>query len=128
MRVRRQNRLIAILLLVLFGASLIKSLNPQSFAIDDCNEFGHIHKFKMSASGPSVLKLSPSSSDKNVDCHEGKSIFSFSTLPSQIFVFAQIPYEIEFEKIPRLTNSVPSPDPETPRKPPKGATFLFPVS
>ncbi len=124
---RKKTRIISICLIFIFGVLVLKNLAPLSFdsGVDNCNEFGHIHfhidYLKVSSLKKSVLKSShrPGSHDQDENCHEGKSIFSYSLFPHRIYVITNPLIRISFQKVWVLQNPSPNPDLEPRRKPPK---------
>ena len=89
----------------------------------DCQEFGHIHFYQVQ--GKAHVKLNveafetreTESSDN--DCHEGKSVLSYSPFPAEVYEVAPEQFVLVFEPNFDHENTFVSPDLEPLRKPPK---------
>jgi hypothetical protein len=119
----RQRRFVSYLMLFVFGVLLIKGLFAGTFADDNCDEFAHIHiqKTYKSTAKALIMKADKTQShgDKDDECHEGKSIFAYSTTPAQGFDFSVPKFAIVHKMIFALENHFQSPFIEPHRKPPK---------
>lgn len=110
-------------MLFVFGVLLVKGLFAGSLDYKNCDEFAHIHLQKWHKVSAQAQMINPDTANSNGDsdenCHEGKSIFAYSTTPVEIFDFAIPKYEIIHDVIFSLENHFQSPYLEPQRKPPK---------
>ena len=100
-----------------FGFLFLKSLMPTIFADShsSCFEFSHVHKFKMKdrSFGPRY------EANDDDDCHEGKSIFSYSLFPEPVFLRPNSLTKVSFKPVWVLNNNFKVPFLEPTRKPPR---------
>ena len=88
-----------------------------------CEEFGHIHFQNMQKSGDVAVveKAAAQTGDSDDGCHEGKSIFAYSTLPAEIFLSEAPQFKIIYSIVFVLKNNFATPYLERERKPPRSA-------
>jgi hypothetical protein len=83
------KRLTTICLLLIFGFTLAKDIIfSKTQGIENCEEFGHIHKYKLTKHSVTVgfHKIS----DDDDECHGAKSIFSSVAILTQAHQFPSI--------------------------------------
>jgi hypothetical protein len=107
--------------------SIFISINSERFG--NCQEFGHIHFFKLNRDSyqhrsniPAIESSAQSAKGHNKDeqnCHEAKSVMSFFPLPVMAFHFVPPKHKIIFDVVLRLENYFDSPFPEPLRRPPR---------
>lgn len=109
-------------LLFVFAVLSIKNLTPFAgpSQAENCNEFGHIHFYKIQKMVEGDASYEASSS-KDEDCHEGKSVAAHDAFPSRVFELVRMSYETVFSRVPVFENHFKSPFLEPPRKPPRFA-------
>lgn len=97
-----RQKLITTILLLSFGFLFFKDLFPSLFenGYDNCFELGHIHK-------------------NGGDCHEAKSVFSYSLFPQEILFQAVVPFVVRFDLVLIVKNNFETPYLEPFRKPPR---------
>ena len=112
----KQRRIISLFLFfVLLGLSIRAALPDIFGQIDsDCQEFGHIHYH---AHAQTAHDQNQKSSEDN--CHQGKSVLNYSTLPASIFLIPTKIFQLEFDLNFNHEIVISSPEPEPLRKPPK---------
>ena len=121
----RQRRFISYFLLVVLGLLSVKSAFYEVFngVNSDCQEFAHIHLSQLQQKNHKQLNAatvdSQEKDSKENDCHEGKSVLSYSPFPVEIFTAAPEKYVLQYEVNYNHENTFNSPDLEPLRKPPK---------
>ena len=122
---RRKKQLTVYLLLFVFGFLSLKNLLPTvaEHAHGDCAELGHVHFYNLFKYEQHLgqLKKAGPQDDQADDCHEAKSVSSYSVSPEVKFTFAQPVHKIVFELVFALANGFKSPYLEPMRKPPRTA-------
>lgn len=95
-------------------------------SVGNCQDFGHIHAYKLSKShsnkkniGSNYEKSSRDNHVHDYDCHEGKSVTSYSMSPTLIFNLMTASHELVYDIIFNLDNLFNSPDLEPLRRPPR---------
>lgn len=114
------KRLITLGLLVIFGVLLSKNMFPSMHESNsaECDEFGHIHLYKLNLSHSSNPHHQVEQNDGDENCHAGKNIYSYSLFPIDL-------NDIINPIIPRLVftdytiNYFQTPDLDPLRKPPR---------
>ncbi len=129
MPVSRSRRFTSYLMLFIFGFLSVKSLlsNGTEGVHDDCQEFAHIHMYKSTRNHQGKLNISAfegratKADGDDDDCHEGKSVLSYSPFPAAVFDIVTTDYKIVYDLIFSLENNFKSPDLEPQRKPPRNS-------
>lgn len=122
--VRKGKRFTLYTLLFVFGFLSIKSLFPvfSENVHGDCQEFAHIHFFKVKATSfgnDTISKNNKSDEDdNNYSCHSSQIVYYFFPFPHEIYE-TKSSHKTIFEIVLNLENNFKSPNLEPQKKPPR---------
>lgn len=112
----------------MFGFLFLKNLLPDiaDHRNDNHNEIGHIHFYRLQDRAQKNLNYtfekasnSQQANDDDENCSSGKSAFSHSLFPSEVYKIVSPGFGIAFAPVLKIQNEFLAPDPETRRKPPR---------
>ena len=106
-------------MLIVFGTLVLKTILPNG-SHGDCNEFGHIHEFKIEKLfHKNVTEFAVYADDDGDSCHSAQTVLSIPGMPLHSFDWAHSrPSNIVKFNI-NIGLNFQSPDLDPPRKPPR---------
>jgi hypothetical protein len=126
---RTSKRSTAYGLLMLLVLLALKSLLPYSASTaENCDEFAHIHRYKIHLSAQNTsAHESLNADDENRDhrsdadkeCHAAQSVFTYSTLPQELILNPYVVPRTSFALIFEITHRFASPYLDPLRRPPR---------
>jgi hypothetical protein len=117
------HRKISLFMVSIFASLMFASLFANSADVDNCDVFGHIHRYQAKSPQKSQLQSKSSSPAGMSDdeCHAGKMISVFSFLPKARLAFRPPSLPQAFKIVPVLRDDSPHPLLEPFRRPPRNS-------
>lgn len=107
----------------LFASLMVASLFANSADLDNCDVFGHIHRYQVKSlqETPLQYKSSSPAGKSDDECHAGKMISVFSFLPKVRLAFRPPALPQAFKIVSVLNDDSPHPLLEPFRRPPRNS-------